>query len=460
MKNTSEENGRDSLAGMQGRVIRPEDNDYDEVRRVWNGMIDRRPALILQCINADDVSIAVQYARRSALEISIRGAGHNIAGNALCDGGVMIDLSPMKNVQTDPPRRRAYVEPGATLADLDGATQRDGLATPLGINSTTGVSGLTLGGGIGWLTRRLGMTVDNLLSADAVMADGRKLHASQDENPELFWALRGGGGNFGVVTRFEFNLHRVGPEILAGLIVFPIEQAKRVLQQYREFVAGAPEDLCVWALLRQAPPLPFLPEAIHGKPILALALAYTGDTAKGEGVIEPIFGFGDPVGRHVGVQPYAQWQQAFDPLLASGARNYWKTHNFTKLNDEALDIMTDAAAALPSPQCELFIGHIAGAANRVPANATAYVQRDAEFVMNVHARWEDAGQDEACIGWARDLFKKVGPHASGGAYVNFMTAEEGDRVKDAYGSNYARLVRAKQLYDPENLFHVNQNIRP
>ena len=445
---------------VKGQVVLPSDPNYDEVRKIWNAMIDRRPAVIVQCAKADDIPHALEFARLNGLEVSIRGAGHNIAGNALCEGGLMIDLSTMKNVRVDVTNRRAFVEPGATLADFDEAVQKHGLATPMGINSTTGVSGLTLGGGFGWLTRKYGMTVDNLVSAEVIIADGKKIRASENENADLFWAIRGGGGNFGIVTQFEFKLHPVGPQILAGLIVFPLKQAKQVLRQYREFVESAPEELSVWVVLRQAPPLPFLAKEVHGKPVVVLAICHVGDIAEGEKLTKPLRRFGEVQGEHIGAQPYVQWQKAFDPLLTPGARNYWKSHNFTELRDEALDAMIEFANKLPSSQCEIFIGLISGAANRIPAQAMAYAHRDARFVLNVHGRWDEAAQDETGIAWARAFFKASAPYASAGAYVNFMTDDEGDRVVAAYGANYARLAQIKQRYDPNNVFHLNQNIKP
>jgi FAD/FMN-containing dehydrogenase len=445
---------------VKGQVVLPSDPNYDEVRKIWNAMIDRRPAVIVRCAKADDIPHALELARLNGLEVSIRGAGHNIAGNALCEGGLMIDLSTMKNVRVDATNRRAFVEPGATLADFDEAVQKHGLATPMGINSTTGVSGLTLGGGFGWLTRKYGMTVDNLVSAEVIIADGKKIRASENETADLFWAIRGGGGNFGIVTQFEFKLHPVGPQILAGLIVFPSKQAKQVLRQYREFVESAPEELSVWVVLRQAPPLPFLAKEVHGKPVVVLAICHVGDIAEGEKLTKPLRRFGEVQGEHIGAQPYVQWQKAFDPLLTPGARNYWKSHNFTELRDEALDAMIEFANKLPSSQCEIFIGLISGAANRIPAQAMAYAHRDARFVLNVHGRWDEAAQDETGIAWARAFFKASAPYASAGAYVNFMTDDEGDRVVAAYGANYARLAQIKQRYDPNNVFHLNQNIKP
>ena len=445
---------------IRGRVLGPDASGYDDARQVWNAMIDRRPAVIVQPATGDDVAPAIKFARDNALEISVRGAGHNIAGNAVCNGGLTIDFSQMKQARVDAGKKRAYVDAGATLADLDAATQRHGLATPVGINSTTGIAGLTLGGGFGWLTRKYGMTIDNLISAEVVTADGNKLRASEQDNPELFWALRGGGGNFGVVTQFEFALHPVGPEILAGLLVFPFAQAKQVLTRYRQFANTAPEDLSVWVVLRQAPPLPFLPQDVHGKEVVVLPMFYSGAGDEGQRLIDELRTFGNLHGEHVGIQPYVEWQKAFDPLLTPGARNYWKSHNFTELSDGAIDSMIEYAGKLPSPQCEIFIGHIAGAANRVPSEAMAYGHRDARFVLNVHGRWESKAEDRSCIEWARAFFKASAPYASAGAYVNFMTEDEGERVTAAYGSSYNRLAQLKKRFDPENVFHLNQNIKP
>ena len=372
----------------------------------------------------------------------------------------MIDLSKMKAARVDPARRRVTIEGGATLGDLDAAIQAHGLATPVGINSTTGIAGLTLGGGFGWLSRKYGMTVDNLESAEVVTAAGEVVRASATEHPDLFWALRGGGGNFGVVTRFEFRLHPVGPDVLSGLIVYPISEAKSVLAQYREFVANAPEELAVWTVLRQAPPLPFLPPEVHGKEVLVLALIYAGDPKQGQPLIEPLRKFGTVLGEHVGVQPYVVWQQAFDPLLTAGARNYWKSHNFSTLEDGLFDTVIAYIGKLPSPQCEIIFAAIGGAATRPAPDSAAYPHRNAQFVMNFHGRWEDPAEDKRCIGWARDFFNAAAPFASGSVYVNFLSADEGDRVRSAYGPNYDRLSRVKRTYDPGNLFRMNQNIAP
>lgn len=447
-------------SGFEGEILLPSDGAYGSARKIWNAMIDKRPALIARCATTTDVVRAVNFARDKGLLLAVRGGGHNIAGNAMCNDGLVVDLSMMKAAKVDPAARRVTIEGGATLADLDAATQAHGLATPLGINSTTGIAGLTLGGGFGWLSRKYGMTVDNLESAEVVTAAGEVVRANSTERSDLFWALRGGSGNFGVVTRFEFRLHPVGPNVLSGLIVYPISEAKPVLQQYREFLAQAPDELTVWAFLRQAPPLPFLPQSVHGKEILALALIYVGDPKRGEPLIEPLRKFGTPLGEHIGVQPYVAWQQAFDPLLSPGARNYWKSHNFSTLQDGLFDAVIEYIGKLPSPQCEIFFGAIGGATIWPAPDSTAYPHRDTKVVMNVHARWEDRTEDKRCISWARDFFNASAPFSSAGVYVNFLTADEGSRVRSAFGPNYDRLARVKRKYDPHNLFRVNQNIEP
>lgn len=451
----------EALAGrLRGRVLDARDPAYDEARTIWNAMVDRRPGLIVQAAGASDVINAVRFAAENQLLVAVRGGGHNIAGNAVCDGGLMIDLSPMKSVRVDQTTKRAWVEPGATLADVDKETQAFSLALPTGINSTTGIAGLTLGGGFGWTTRKLGLTIDNLLSADVVTANGELVRASQTEHRDLFWGLRGGGGNFGVVTAFEFQLHELGPEVLAGLVVHPFADAENVLRQYRQALENAPDELTCWAVMRQAPPLPFLPEEWHGKEILALAMCYCGDLEAGQKATSGLRGIGKPIADVVGPVPFAAWQQAFDPLLAPGARNYWKSHDFTELSDRAAEIVTEAIRELPGPECEIFIGHVGGAAGRVAQNATAFPQRSSHFVMNVHARWRDPAMDRACIGWARGLYEAAKPYAAGTAYVNFMPEDEVDRVEAAYGGNYQRLLEIKQRYDPLNLFRMNQNLRP
>jgi FAD/FMN-containing dehydrogenase len=447
-------------SSLSGAVLLPGTPRYDVARTVWNAMIDRSPALIVQCASADDVSAAVRFAADHGLVVAVRGGGHNIAGSAVCDGGLMIDLSPMKAVRVDARRRTAWVEPGVTLGEFDAEAQKDGLATPLGINSTTGVAGLTLGGGFGWLSRRLGLTIDNLREAEVVLASGMRVRASDREHPDLFWAIRGGGGNFGIVTGFEFQLHAIGPEVLSGLVVHPLSAARDVLRFYRDFVTSTPEEFVCWFVLRQAPPLPFLAPEWHGKEILGLAICYSGDLAEGERVSRPLRAFGNPIADVVAPHPYAGWQQALDPLLTAGARNYWKSHDFRELSDGLIDVFVDAAGRIPDPQTEIAFAQLGGAVGRVPTDATAYTHRDAQFVVNIHGRWADAAKDAACTRWVRDLFNAATPFATGGVYVNFLTQEEGDRVQAAYGSNYGRLAQLKMQYDPANLFCGNQNIRP
>ncbi len=447
-------------AQLQGRVLTAASPGYDAARTIWNAMIDCRPALIAQCANADDVVQCVRFARESGVALSVKSGGHNIAGNSLCNGGLVIDLSAMKAVEIDPAARTARVEPGVTLGEFDGEAQKHGLATPLGINSTTGVAGLTLGGGFGWLSRRLGLTIDNLVGADMVLANGEPVHVSDSSRPDLFWAIRGGGGNFGIVTSFEFRLHEVGPQVLSGMIFHPLDDAPKVLRFYRDFSAEAPEEFVCWAVMRQAPPAPFIPAEWHGREIVALAVCYSGSVEEGEQVIKPFRSYGTPIADVIAPNPYTGWQQALDPMLTAGMRNYWKTHDFRDLSDGLIDTLVDKARTLPDPQTDIALAQLGGAVSRVAHEATAYTHRDARYVMNVHGRWADPAKDAECVAWARDVFQAAAPYSTGGAYVNFMTQEEGDRVRAAYGTNYDRLVTLKNLYDPENLFRVNQNIRP
>ena len=432
--------------GLRGRLASAGSADYEQARTVWNAMIDRRPGLVVRCAGAADVVRAVRLARDNGLLLAVRGGGHNIAGNAVCDGGLLIDLSPMKSVRVDPVRRTARVEPGVTLGEFDREAQAFGLATPLGINSTTGVSGLTLGGGFGWLSRRLGLSIDNLVSADVGTANGELVQANETENAELFWGIRGGGGNFGVVTSFEFKLHPVGPNVLSGLIVHPLDAAREVLRFYREFAANAPEEFVCWFVMRKAPPLPFLPSEWHGKEILGLAACYSGDIDEGQRVLKPLRDFGHPIADVIAPTPFVAWQTVLDPLLTPGMRNYWKSHDFRELSDGLIDVLIDSARRIPDPQTEIAFAQLGGAVSRVPHAATAYTHRDAQYVLNVHGRWH--------------VFQAAAPFATGGVYVNFLTQEEQDRVRAAYGGNYERLVALKNKVDPTNLFSVNQNIRP
>lgn len=445
---------------LRGSLCLADEAGYDEARTVWNAMIDRRPAAVVRCHGASDVMRAVRLARDHGLLLAVRGGGHNISGNAVCEGGLLIDLSPMRSVRIDPKTRSARVEPGVTLGEFDKEAQAFALATPLGINSTTGVAGLTLGGGFGWLSRKFGFTVDNLTSADVVTADGTLLQANATDNPDLFWGIRGGGGNFGVVTSFEFKLHPIGPEVVSGLIVHPFARARELLAGYRQVAAQAPDELTIWVVLRKAPPLPFLPAETHGKEIVVFAVCYTGEPGKAQEALAPLRALGEPIADVIGPQPYAAWQTAFDPLLTPGAYNYWKSHNFTALSDGLVDTLVDSIGTLPTAECEVFIAQLGGASGRIAADATAFPHRDANFVMNVHTRWREREDQEASIKWARGLFAATAVHATGGVYVNFMPEDETDRVAGAYGSNYARLMALKAKFDPDNLFRLNQNIQP
>jgi FAD/FMN-containing dehydrogenase len=443
---------------IRGKVLTAESEQYNEVRTIWNAMIDKRPALIVRCCSAADVMRAVRFATEHKLLVAVRGGGHNIAGNAVCDGGLMIDLSPMKSVRIDTKGMTAHVEPGVTLGEFDRDAQAFGLATPVGINSTTGIAGLTLGGGFGWLSRKLGLTIDNLISADVVTAAGELVKASETDNVDLFWGIRGGGGNFGVVTSFEFRLHKVGPEVFAGLIIHPLDAAKDVLRFYRDFIKTTSQDFVCWFVMRMAPPLPFLPPEWHGKHILVLAVCYSGDMKEAERVTKPLRSFGKPVAEHIGPMPFVTWQTILDPLLTPGMRNYWKSHDFREVSDGLIDTLIAHARRIPDPQTEIAFAQLGEGVTKVSNETTAYTHRDATFVMNVHGRWDNPANDTKCISWAREVFQTVAPFATGGVYVNFMTQEEQDRVRSAYGSNYDRLVKLKKKYDPNNLFRLNQNI--
>jgi FAD/FMN-containing dehydrogenase len=453
-----------SVAGFadafRGQLVLPDSPDYDSARKIWNATVDRRPAVIVRCTTALDVVQTVRFADEHDLLLAVRGGGHNVAGNSVCDDGLVLDLSHMRAVRVDPGRRTVTVEGGVTLGELDAQTQRFGLATPLGINSTTGVAGLTLGGGFGWLSRKLGLTIDNLQSADVVTADGKQVKASPSDDAELFWAIRGGSGNFGVVTSFELGLHPIGPEVYAGLVIHPINAANEVLRAYRDIAARAPDELACWFVLRQAPPLPFLAPEWHGKEIVVLALCWSGPRAAAEEICRAPRGLGRPIADVVGPAPYTAWQQVLDPLLQPGQRNYWKTHNFKEVSDGLIDTLAEQARRLPDPQTEIAVAHLGGAINRVAPDATAYPHRDVEFVMNVHGRWGDPAKDEACIGWARELHRATASYATGGAYVNFLTQDDQERVYAAYGANHARLERLKRRYDPDNRFRLNHNVQP
>jgi len=446
-------------ATLRGTLLQPDDDGYDEARTVWNATVDERPALVVRSAGVADVINAVGFAKEHDYPISVKGGGHNIAGRAVKDEALMVDLSPMDSVRVDPAAKTARVEPGVVLNEFDHETQAFGLATPVGYNSTTGIAGLTLGGGWGWLSRKYGLTVDNLRSADVVTAEGELVHASESENEDLFWGLRGGGGNFGVVTSFEFQLHEVGPTVLSGPIVHPFEDTASVLSAYREFAADAPDEAAVWFVIRHAPPMEAIPEEWHGRKVLILAAFYAGEMSEGEKVLQPLRDIGDPIADAVGPHPYAGWQGAFDGLAPAGNRNYWKSHNFVEMTDGMIETFVEFGETIPSELTEIACAQLGGAVNERPVEATAYPHRDAAFVMNLHTQWEDPERDEQCIAWAREMHEAMAPHATGGVYANFVPEEVGDQ-QAAYRENYDRMVEVKTEWDPENLFRLNHNVEP
>jgi len=447
-------------ASMRGRLLRSTDADYDKSRQIWNGMIDKRPALIAECFGTADVLAAVRFASEHDIITSVRGGGHNIAGSAVCDDGLMIDLSNMRAVRVDPAAQRAWVQGGALLGDVDHETQAFGLAVPTGINSTTGIAGLALGGGYGWLSRAFGHTVDHLASAKIVTSDGALRHISEDGDADLFWAIRGGGGNFGVVTEFEFMLRPIDNMLMSGPVVHPIEDAAATLRAYRDAAASLPDEATCWLVLRKAPPLPFLAPEHYGKRVLLMPMAYVGPIEDGENALAPIRAIGPPLADGVAPHPYTGWQSAFDPLLAEGARNYWKSHDFSELSDDLIDLMVAATANLPTDECEIFIAQLGGAAGRVAPDAMAYAHRETRFVMNIHGRWQDPSQDAACKAWVRDLFDQASPLAEGSVYINFVPEPDEVRSKGAFGANQHRLEKIKGRFDPKNLFQANVAIEP
>ena len=443
-----------------GEVITPADPRYDETRAVWNAMIDRRPALIIRCAGVADVIAAVQFARSQELEIAVRGGGHSLPGFSTTDGGIVIDLSAMKGIRVDPDAERVVAQGGVTWRELDHETQAFGLALTGGLISSTGIAGFTLGGGIGWLMRKYGLTCDNLEAADLVTADGRLVRASEHENPELYWGLRGGGGNFGIVTSFEFRLHRVGPTVLAGPIFFPGEQATQILRGYREYTADLPDEMTTLVNLTTAPPAPFLPADVHGKKVVAVIGVYPATPDEGRRIAEPLRHLGTPITDLLGPMPYTMMQSLLDGLFSAGARNYFKAGYLAGLSDEAIDTLVRFHGPSTSPSSEIHIHHLGGAVARVPDGATAFGGRGAPYLMNVVARWTDPGTDDAQIAWARDLYAAAEPFTTGGTYVNFLS-EGDDRVAAAYGPDkLERLARLKEAWDPTNAFRLNQNVKP
>jgi FAD/FMN-containing dehydrogenase len=450
---------RDSI---HGPVIAPDDEGYDAARAIWNGAIDRRPACIARCTGVADVVAAVRFGRERDLLVAVRSGGHGVGGHALCDDGLVIDLSPMKGIRVDPAARIARAEAGVLWGELDRETQLHALATVGGIVTHTGIAGLTLGGGIGWLMRKHGATVDNLLSVDLVTAEGGLVTASADEHPDLFWGIRGGGGNFGVVTSLEYRLHPVGPIVLAGPIFHPLEDAREVLAFYREFIAAAPDELTTIFELSVAPPAPFLPEDVHGKPIVMVGACYAGAPEDGIEVVRPLKEFGNPLVDLLEPKLYTALQSMFDPSVPHGWHRYWKSVELPALTDDVIDTLVEHASAQTSPKSYCIVFQLGGALARAREDETAFSQRDATYNVNINAVWtEDDPEGERHVAWARDFFSAMQPHAGGRVYVNFLGDEGAKRVRQAYGDRqYERLVELKRAYDPTNFFRLNQNIEP
>ena len=441
-------------------LIMPFDPGYDEGRSVWNGMVDKRPAMIAKCINKDDIRKCVNFAQGHNLLVSIKGGGHNVAGRAVCDDGLMIDLSQMNAVTVDPVKRTVRVESGTTLGELDRETQKFGLATPTGIVSKTGIAGLTLGGGNGYLSRKHGLTIDNLLSVELVTAQGDSITANETENTDLFWALRGGGGNFGVVTSFEFKLHELGPEIMIAQVFYPIEDAKQVLQFYREFTSNAADELAAYALVIRVPPVDPFPEAFQGNTAIVLLASYAGSLEDGKVALEPLENFGNPILRVIMPMTYLALQTSFDRSAPIGIRNYWKAHYMDHLTDEAIDVIVNHTNDIPGPFSVVGFEPFGGAITRVEESATAFPQRNASYILGVFSGWTEAEHDEKNIKWTRDLYNKMTAFASGGVYSNYLDKDDSDKIRTSFGSNYSRLQKVKNKYDPNNFFKLNQNIIP
>jgi FAD/FMN-containing dehydrogenase len=445
---------------VRGRVISPSDPDYDDARAVYNAMHDRRPLAVVKCTDSADVMAVIAAARDRGLDLAIRGGGHSVPGFGTVDDGLVIDLSPMKGVRVDPAKRVARVEGGATLGDVDHATYPFGLAVPGGVVSTTGVAGLTLGGGIGYLTRSLRLSIDNLLSADVVLADGRQVTASDYQNEDLFWALRGGGGNFGVVTSFEFQLHEVG-DVVGGPLFYDFDDAKAVLECYRSYIKEAPEQLGCFFGWQIAPPLPFIPKNRVGDLFCVLVTCWNGPHEQAERVLRPLRDAAEVKAELVKVMPFPALQRAFDDLVPKGRQNYWKADFATELTDEAIAAHVEFGQRTPNVSSSMHLHPINGAAQRVGADETAFGHRDKSFAPVIVGIWPDAADNEANTKWVRDYYAAIHPHSgSEGGYINFMSGDDAYRTADNYGANYERLAAVKAVYDPDNLFHVNQNVAP
>ena len=447
-------------ASLRGALLRPGEEHYEAARQVWNGMINRKPAFIVRCAGVADVISAINFARTYNLLVSVRGGGHNVTGNAVCDGGMMIDLSPMKGIHVDPVRRTARVEAGLTWGEFDQETQAFGLAMTGGMVSTTGIAGLTLGGGMGWLMRKCGLVIDNLLSADIVTADGRLLTASATENEDLFWGIRGGGGNFGIATSFKYRLHPIGPIVLGGMVLYPASQAKELLHFYRDYMTSAPDELTAAPVFLTAPPAPFIPAHLHATPMVAIAACYAGSIEAGQGAVEPLRRFGPPALDLLNPMPYTAIQRLFNDGVPFGQQAYVKSDHLAGLSDAVIDTIVTHAATMTSPLSVVLIVPLGGAVSRVSKGDTAFGHREATYDYIAFSLWNDSQEAERHIQWVRDLGKAMQPFSIG-VYVNEIGNEGEERIRAAYPpATYERLVALKNKYDPANLFHLNQNIKP
>lgn len=453
----------DELAAtLKGRLIRPGDAEYDVSRVIWNGMIDRRPALIARCVDPTDVAAAVNFARSIRLRVSVRGGGHGIAGNAVCDGGLVIDLSPMTSIDVDPSRRTVAAGAGALLGDLDRATQEFGLAVPAGTVSETGIAGLTLGGGLGWLMRKHGLTCDNLIGVRMVTAGGETVRVDDRSHPELMWGLRGGGGNFGIVTSFEYQAHAVGPTVLAGFVLHPVERARDFFEFYSNYAADGPDELTTIGVIRMMPPVPSVPAELHGVKVAGTGVCWSGDIEQGQRVLEPLRRFGTPLIDTIGPTRFIEHQAVLDQGVPAGLQYYEKSENLPDLTTDLIETLVQHGEQVSSPYAFVGLFQLGGQVGRVAEGDTAYTQRDAAYSLVISAGWEDRQATDHHTNWVRSFWRAVRPFSPGGGYVNFMSHDDGkDRVQAAYGpAKYARLSALKRQYDPQNLFRQNQNINP
>jgi FAD/FMN-containing dehydrogenase len=447
---------------FRGQLIQPGDAEYEEARRVWNSMIDKRPALIARCNSTTDVVAALRFAREQGLEIAVRGGGHNVAGNAVNDGGLVIDLSPMKGIQVDPVKRIAHAQPGVNWGELDHETQKFGLATPGGVVSTTGIAGFTLSGGMALTSRKWGLACDNLLSVEVVTVEGEVLQASMTEHPDLFWGIRGGGGNFGIVTRFEYQLHAIGPEIAAATTIYALDDAREVMRGWRKYVASAPDEVTSVLSFWSMPPLPDLPVELHGAPIVIAWGAYAGQVHEGEQALQPLRELATPIVDLTAPATYLHIQSAFDAFFPTTLRYYWKSLFLDELTEADIAQTIALAADRPSPQTLFALRHLGGAISQIPDDATAYANRRAQFNLSLDATWADPADDERMIGWVQRAWQELRERTGGGVYLNFAgLGEENELLARAgHGSNYERLRAVKRRYDPDNIFRGNINIKP